>query len=200
MAEWVQKGWFLDFELIPPKFRPSPDYRFFWVKEQRITTIRDLATVVPANGVSEIDLSKVPPNYDNIITPVNKEMVFQCCYGIYPNVRTYLRHPVDYEVGELPHELPSDEFRVGMITQEDSPYDNPNLDKTEFWVIASIADKPRVVFVNPFSDEVTAYLKVVVNKLVCEPVTDKTAIEQLEKRVKPSTPVYLKCKVASQEV
>lgn len=193
MKEWVQKGWFLDLEDIDPRFRPDPNYRFFYVKKQRLTSLRDLSVTVEKTGTGTIDLGKIGGT--DILNPVDKKMLFQCAYGVYPDVRVYLEQPINYSVGQLPKELPSDNYRVGIITQSDSPYDEPNLEKTEFWVIKDLAHKPRIHVYNPHDVDLTAYINIMINKLIVDPVTDREVINQLERRIKPSTPVYLKVDV-----
>ena len=185
MAEWVQKGWFLDFQDIKPQFRPVEKYRFFYVVRQRMTEVEDITTTVEAGKTAKVEL-------EGILNIKDKNTVYQCAYGVYPNVKTYLEHPVDIEVGKLPAEKPSDKYRVGIIDQTDSPYENPNLDKTEFWVIKDIASKPLIHVYNPYDVNLNVYIKLIVNMLLLEPVTDEETIRQLERRIKPSTPVYLK--------
>ena len=189
--EWVMRGWFLDLEEIDPEFRPDENYRFFYVKRQRLTAIEDLSVSVEPLKETTLDLAEIGTKKE-ILDPESKSMIFQCAYGIYPDVKAYLEHPVDYSVGKIPKERPSDNYRVGIITQRDSPYDNPNLDATEFWIIKGLAHKPRIHIYNPHDITVTAYVKILVNKLIVEPVTDREVINQLERRIKPSTPVYLK--------
>jgi len=189
MTEWVQKGWFLDLEDIPPEFRPA-EARFYFVKKQRLTSLEDISVSAPATSTATIDFGNLDGK--KILDPRSKKMIFQCAYGIYPDVRAYLEHPTDYSVGKLPAELPSVKYRVGVISQEDSPYDSPSLEKTEFWIVKGIADSPKLIIYNPHDVDVTVYVKVLVNKLEVEPVTDKETINQLERRIKPSTPVYLK--------
>ena len=193
MKEWVLRGWFLDLEDIRPEHRPNPNYRFFYVKKQRLTELRDLSVSVPSKKTGTIDFAKV--DNKEILNPDSKEIIFQCAYGIYPDVRAYLEHPVDYSVGKIPKELPSDNYRVGIVTQADSPYENPNLDKTEFWIIKDLAHKPRIHIYNPHDIDIIAYVRLIINKLIVEPVTDREVINQLERRIKPSTPVYLKVEV-----
>jgi len=185
VAEWVQKGWFLDFQEIEPRFRPVENYRFFYVVRQRMTKVEDITTTVEAGKTAKVEL-------ENILKVKDKNTVYQCAYGVYPNVKTFLEHPIDIEVGKLPAEKPSEQYRVGIIDQTDSPYDNPNLDRTEFWVIKNVADKPVIHVYNPYDVTLKVYIKLIVNMLLLEPVTDKETINQLERRIKPSTPVYLK--------
>jgi hypothetical protein len=190
MKEWVQKGWFLDLEDIRPENRPDPNYRFFFVKKQRLTELEDLSVAVASLKTATIDLAEI--DRKEILNPESKSMIFQCAYGIYPDVKAYMEHPIDYSVGKIPMERPSDKYRVGMISQADSPYDEPDLEKTEFWIIKDLAHKPRIHIYNPHDIDLTAYIKIKINKLVVEPVTDREVINQLERRIKPSTPVYLK--------
>lgn len=190
MAEWVQKGWFLDLEDVPDRFRPESGYRFFYVKKQRLTSLEDISASVSAAGTAKIDFGDIDGK--KILYPRDKSLIFQGAYGIYPDIRVYLENPVNYPVGGLPEESPSDKYRVGVISQLDSPYDNPNLDRTEFWVIMNLSDSPVLHLYNPHDVDVTAYVKLMINKLKVEPVTDREAINQLERRIKPSTPVYLR--------
>lgn len=184
MAEWVKKGYFLDLEDIPPQYRPDSNYRFFLVKKQRLTDIRDISETIDAKDVVDIRIRNLKTS--------NKSILIQCAYGIYPNVRCYLEHPVDYSVGKLPKVLPSEGYNVGIITQEDSPYENPNLEKTEFWIIDGLADEPIIHVFNPYDEPLKVYIRILANVLIVEPVVDKDAIFQLERRIKPSTPVFLR--------
>jgi len=190
MAEWVQKGWFLDLEDIPDRFRPESGYRFFYVKKQRLTSLEDISVSVSAEGTGTIDYGNIAGK--KILNPRDKHLILQNAYGIYPDVRAYLENPTNYPVGGLPQEAPSENYRVGVITQADSPYDNPSLDRTEFWVLMNLADVPRLHIYNPHDIDLTVYVKLMINKLVVEPVTDRETVNQLERRIKPSTPVYLK--------
>lgn len=190
MKEWVQKGWFLDLDDIPPEHRPDEKYRFFYVKKQRLTEIEDISITVEPNSTSTIDFGKIDGRA--ILSPNSKSTILQCAYGVYPDVKCYLEHPRDYSVGKLPQMLPSETYKVGIISQTDSPYEEPNLDRTEFWIIKGIAEKPLLHIYNPYDVTLTAYVRVLANILIVEPVTDKETITQLERRIKPSTPVYLK--------
>jgi len=184
LAEWVRKGYFLDLEDISPEFRPDKNYRFFYVKKQRLTEIEDISAKVEPNSSTDIKIKDLKPQ--------DKSVIIQCAYGIYPDVKCFLEHPVDYSVGKLPKVLPGEGYRVGIISQVDSPYENPNLERTEFWIIKDVADEPILHIYNPHDVLLTVYVRILANVLVVEPVTDKEAINQLEKRIKPSTPVYLK--------
>ena len=189
MSDWVKKGYYLDFEAISPRFRPKPDVRFYFVKRQRLTEIEAISTTVKAGDEAKIDFGEAP--YTNKLKPASKDMVFQCAFGIWPNVQVWLEHPRDYSMRKLPEELPGENWRVGVVTMRESSYYEPNLEATEFWIVYNL-HTPVFHIRNPYDKDVTAYLRILVNILVVEPVTDATLIRQLERRIKPSTPVYLK--------
>jgi len=199
LAEWVKVGWFLDFGSIPEDVRPFPanekKYRFGYVTARRLTEIEDIyvplqavttGTVTTYQGLVDFGASPLK----DILQP-SEGVCYQCAYGIYPDVKTYLEHPVDYQQGKLVKETPDKFWRVGIVKQFDSPYEDPNLDATEFWVFAASGyHSPKIHILSDFP--ATVYIRVLVNVLVVEPVRDAEVIRQLERRIKPSYPVTVK--------
>lgn len=188
MSEIVQKGYFLDLSQIEPQFRPEKEFTFFFVLRQNFSEIEDLTLSVAANGTGAFDFGS--GNLKDLLKP-EKKMLFQCAYGIYPKIKTYLEHPVDYTTDKIPKELPHENWRVGIITQTDSSYHDPSFEKAEFWTFYDICT-PKIHVNNIYGTNITAHLRILINILVVEPVKEKEVIEQLRKRIKPSTPVTLK--------
>jgi len=187
---WVQKGYYLDLGNVPKELRPPlATTRFVYVVNQEMTEMEDITATIPANKASSIDFSS--SNLKDKLKPLDN-MLFQCAWGFYPDFKAFLVHPTDNSVGKLPKELPSTNYRVGIIRNYDSPYENPNILKTEFWITpAEGCYTPQFWFYNYREKDETVYLRLLINMLVVEPIEDPELIRQLERRIKPSTPVRL---------
>jgi len=184
----VEKGYFLDLSQIEERFRPEKEYKFFYVLQQNLTSLEDLTLSVSSGGTDVFNFGT--GDLANKLKP-EENMIFQIAYGIYPNVKTYLEYPVDYDADKIPQETSYENWRVGIIMQSDSSYHDPSFEKTEFWIFPQMY-QPRIHVFNPYDLAITTYLRLLINLLVVESVTDRDVINQLEKRIKPSTPVMLR--------
>jgi len=187
LAEWVQKGYYLDLGEIPEDKRPTGEFRFAIVVRQKLTELEDLTVNLSANSEGVLDFTV--GDLRDLLKP-RKDMIIQAAYGFYPDAKSYLEHPVDYEQGKLPKETPSTRWRVGIIRQYDSPYEDPQLDVTEFWILPVEGYyTPKIHFKEIYGKNITVYIRLILNMLKIEPIKDPEVIRQLERRIRPSTPV-----------
>ncbi len=189
MAKWIETGWFIDFRDVPVDLRPPKvNTDFAYVKAAEMTRFDSITTEVKANSTAVIDFSN---SNINKLRPLSN-MIFQVAWGFYPDLKAYAIHPVDNSVGKLPQELPSKQYRVGIITMEDSPYDEPNLSKTELFLTpAEGCYTPKFVFYENYGRDCEVWLALTINMLKLEPVTDEDVVKILRKHIKPSYPVRL---------
>ena len=190
MTEWVQKGYFLDLGEIPVEIRPTKEFRFAFVVRRRMTELEELTVSLSANSEGVLDFDSA--ELRGLLRP-EEDMIIQAAFGFYPDAKAYLEHPTDYQVGKLPTEVPSEKWRVGIIRQYDSPYENPSLEKTEFWILPATGYYiPKIHFLEIYGKATTVYVRLLLNLLKIESVKDAETIKQLERRIKPSTPVFVK--------
>jgi len=185
---FVEKGFFLDLKDVEEKLRPSKE-RFYFVEKQNLTGVEGITQSISADDTAEVDFAKSPVK--NLLKP-RVDMIYQCAWGFYPDNKAYIVHPVDIESDKVAQERPSENWRVGMIRMFDSPYLRPSVQNTEFWALkVEGAYVPKLKFKEVYSRSATIYIQVLVNMLKVSPIDDSELIDMLEKRRKPSTPVYL---------
>jgi len=185
---WVENGHFLDLKAIEQKLKPSKE-RFHFVEKRNLTGIKGITQDISAGDTAEVDFAKDP--IKDVLKP-RSDMVYQCAWGFYPDNKAYVVHPVDVESDKIVKERPSENWRVGIVRMFDSPYLQPSIQSTEFWVLDTEGSYvPKLEFKEVYDRDATMYVNVQINMLKVSPITDSELIDMLEKRRKPSTPVYL---------
>lgn len=185
--QWVQRGWFLDLNELKSEHRPdNSQRRFYRVSRQQITNIRPVkyGSIISGGETANTSLDFLEPDDDN--------MLMQCAVGLYNDFRFWMEHPSDHSMRQLDDRLPRDGYDVGMIRQYDSPYEEPDLSETEFWVVKTIADDPTFRARKEVGGPIEPIISIKANKLIVEAVTNENTVNKLQAGQLRSTPVNLK--------
>lgn len=184
--EWVQKGHFLDMEHVNPQFRPLNQRRFYYATAQRLTWYRPVKVGRTAGGsTNNTQVTALEPN--------SNWMIMQCAFGLRNHARVWVEHPTDHSRAQLPDRVPSDSFDTGIIRPDDSPYYDPNLSQTEFWIVRELADSPTFHAEVPSNlGPMNPTLSILANMIVLKPVDTEDVERRLRNRQLRSTPVDFK--------
>lgn len=194
-SRWLQKGDFVDLESLDPEHRPEGrSARFYSVRKQILTTLRPIkfGTELEEGQTVTADVDQEgQTSQTNRLVPENSEMILQCAVGLKNNFKLWVEQPVDYSMRKLPNETPNLNDDVGMVRMQDSPYYDPNLAATEFWVVKDKADDPTFHAVKETGGPIQPIISLRVNELMLQPVTDSQVVEALKSYRLKSTPVDL---------
>lgn len=199
-ARWLRKGDFVDLEDVPEPRRPEDDQgnkpRFAFVKKQRPTYLRPIkfGSFISGGQTASVDQEGRTSN-DNRMSPGEKNLIMQGAIGLKNDFKLWVENPTDHSMRSLPNEVPNKNNDVGFIRQEDSPYFEPSLADTEFWIVKDIADDPSFHAVKESGGPIEPTISLRLNELVLEPVSDRSVQQKLETRQLRSTPVDLKVEV-----
>lgn len=200
-ARWLRKGDFLDLEDLAPDKRPAPEGqdqgpRFSFIRKQRITNLRPIKSglFISAGGTGDFD-QEGRTSKENRLKPDSKDLIMQVAVGLKNNFKLWIENPTDHSMRSLPNEVPNDNNQVGIVRPVDSPYFEPSLEATEFWIVKDIAADPTFHIIKETGGPIEPVISLRVNELVLEPVTDNETQQLLERRRLRSTPVDLKVEV-----
>lgn len=192
-THWLGKGEVVDLEHIASRHRPDANTRFFRVRKQKVTNLRPIkfGSFIAGGENAEAD-QEGRTGQTNRLKPESEDMIQQVAVGLKNDFKLWIEHPTDHSRGQLPNETPVANDDVGFHRMQDSPYFEPNLEETEFWIVKDVADDPTFHAVRETGDtpiEPTISLRV--NELILEPVTHSPLAQRLERFERSSTPVDL---------
>lgn len=200
-ARWLRKGDFVDLEDLSPHRRPAPEGRdkgprFAFVRQQRPTNLRPIkfGTFISGGETAQIEQEGRTSN-ENRLMPGDESLLMQGAIGLKNDFKLWVENPHDHSMRSLPNEVPNRNDDVGFVRMQDSPYFEPSLSETEFWIVKDVAEDPVFHAVKETGGPVEPTISLRLNELVLEPVTDQGVQNKLETRQLRSTPVDLKVEV-----
>lgn len=133
-----------------------------------------------------------PENIEDL-EPGRRDVLYQVIFGIKPNVYIYIAIPADTRLyGVAEEAIPREGFReVGAITQDMSPYKNPDFITELFLMKDTSYEYPALYAYNPNNKPVRPVIRFIVNKIEMEEITEAETIELMKKKRITYRPIVL---------
>ena len=179
MKKWISEGHFLK---IYDKFyyvdaAEVGFYEYTWSKS------------IDANTLSD------PEDIEDL-KPISLDRLFQCAFGVEEGVLAYINIPADkarFGTEKKPSQ-DSNNRRIGWIDYNSSPYEDPSLERTEFFTQKEGSfEYPRITIYNQLARRIKPHIFFMINrmKLIQIGEEEKELLQKLHKKLIPSRPLTL---------
>lgn len=133
-----------------------------------------------------------PQNIENL-KPLSLDHLFEVVFGIKGPAYVYLNLPLEtrlWGTSKVPIATSSNR-RVGYLTQEDSPWEDPSERSLFYLQKGGSFEYPSFTVYNPINKEVVPEFKFEIAKCRIVPVTEPETLDKLQKKLIPYRPVHM---------
>lgn len=169
-AEEVQEK----FYFIKGVARPISKYVYKWSTDIAVNT---------ENG---------PENITDL-EPGRRDILYQVIFGIKPDVYIYVNLPADTRLGGIAEEASarSGLREIGAITQDDSPWDNPDFCTEMFLQKDTTNEYPHLYAYNPTNRSLRPVIKFLISRIELEEIKDTDTLDKMRRRQIIYRPIQL---------